>query len=58
MSKQISATISDELHSKILDEKKRDCRSFSQEVELLLSNAIKERERQRQKNANRKTVSS
>lgn len=54
MSKQISATISDDLHSKIVEEARRDNRSFSNEVELLLENATKERERQRNKNANRK----
>ncbi len=46
---QISATIPDELHQKVKVEAARDSRSFSETVGILLSQAIKERERQRAK---------
>jgi hypothetical protein len=47
---QISASVSQEVQEAVNQEAKRDNRSFSETVELLLQQAIKERERQRNKN--------
>jgi hypothetical protein len=54
---QISATIDKGLHQQVKDEAFRDGRSFSETVGTLLGNAIKERERQRVKNARKKSNS-
>jgi hypothetical protein len=54
---QISATIDKSLHQQVKDEAIRDGRSFSETVGMLLGNAIKERERQRVKNARKKSNS-
>jgi hypothetical protein len=55
---QISASLEPELVEIIKDEAKKDNRSFSEMVEMLLRQAIKERERTRAKNARRKPVES
>lgn len=46
---QISATIAKDLKKSITEEAERDSRSFSQTVEILLAQAVRERERQRVK---------
>jgi len=52
---QISASISAELQEAINEEAKRDSRSFSEMIGILLAQAIRERERQRAKNKKRQT---
>lgn len=51
---QISATISKELHESVKAEAGRDSRSFSETVGILLSQALKERERSRAKSKKQK----
>lgn len=46
---QISASVDEKLRTAVEEEAKRDNRSFSEMVEILLSQSIKERERQRNK---------
>jgi hypothetical protein len=50
---QISATIDKSLFDSVKEEAVRDSRSFSEMVGILLSAAIKERERQRAKSKKR-----
>jgi hypothetical protein len=50
---QICATVAKSLHVSVKEEATRDNRSFSEMVGILLTQAIKERERQRAKNSRR-----
>jgi hypothetical protein len=50
---QISASVTNELQTAIKEEAKRNSRSFSEMVEILLQQSINERERIRQKNKRR-----
>lgn len=47
--KRISAYIEEELYSKVAEIADRDSRSFNQTLQMLLQQAVKERERQRLK---------
>lgn len=52
---QICATVPVSLRTAVKEESDRDSRSFSEMVGILLTQAIKERERQRSKNKKRTT---